>query len=67
MAHIQQKTKPATIKFTPDQYRRIDQRAKKCGVRISTWMRSILLQAVSRHPTEDGYLPRIKEPNETTI
>jgi hypothetical protein len=55
------KSRKTTIKLTPDQHRMIDQRAKKCGVAISVWMRSILLQAASRNPSE-GYL-RIREPD----
>jgi len=66
MAHqsVQAKTKNATIKFTPEQHRMIDQRAKRCGVRMSVWMRSILLQAASRQASE-GYL-RIREPDGVT-
>jgi uncharacterized protein (DUF1778 family) len=66
MTHpIQPKTKVATIKLTPDQHKLIDQRAKRCGVRMSVWMRSILLQAASRNASE-GYL-RIREPDGAVI
>jgi len=71
MAHstVQPKTKVATIKLTPEQDRLIDQRAKRCGVRKSVWMRSILLQAAHAAPSHvgrgDGYL-RIREPNGAT-
>ena len=56
MAHqgVPSKTKVATIKLTPDQHKLIDQRAKRCGVRMSVWMRSILLQAASAAPTRVG-------------
>ena len=66
MAHngVPPKSKVATIKLTPEQDRMIDQRAKKCGVRKSVWMRSILLQAASRQASE-GYL-RIREPDGVT-
>lgn len=60
-------TEVATIKMTPEQRRIIAQRAKICGVRVSVWMRSVLLQAAksaSREP-EDGYL-RIREPDGAT-
>ena len=66
MAHsVQPKTKVATLKLTPEQHKLIDQRAKRCGVRMSVWMRSILLQAASRNASE-GYL-RIREPDGATI
>jgi hypothetical protein len=68
MAHtaVSAKTKVVTLKMTPEQYRNVDQRAQQCGVKISVWMRSILLQAADRHQTSEGYL-RIKEPNGKTI
>lgn len=56
-----QKTRFVGIKFTPEQYRAIEQRAERRGMRASVWMRSILLQAASR-PLSDGYL-RIREPD----
>ena len=61
----QPKTKNASFKLTPEQHKMIDQRAKQCGVRMSVWMRLILLQAASRQASE-GYL-RIREPNGDTI
>lgn len=66
MAHngVPSKSKVATIKLTPDQHKLIDMRAKRCGVRMSVWMRSILLQAASRQASE-GYL-RIREPDGVT-
>lgn len=66
MAHhgVPPKSKVASIKLTPDQHKLIDQRAKRCGVRMSVWMRSILLQAASRQSSE-GYL-RIREPDGVT-
>lgn len=60
MAHIQVKTKGVTIKLTPEQYRIIAQRSEQCGVRMSTWMRAILLQA-GTSKADKGYL-RIREP-----
>lgn len=65
MAHpVQTKTKVASLKLTPEQHKMIDLRAKQCGVRMSVWMRSILLQAASRH-AQEGYL-RIREPDGAT-
>lgn len=64
MAHpksVKSKTKMLTIKLTVDQFRLIDQRAEKCGVNRSRWMRSILLQA-ARSAAAQGYL-RIREPD----
>lgn len=58
---VQMKTRLVGIKLTPDQYRTIEQRAERRGVRVSVWMRSVLLQAASRPPS-DGYL-RIREPD----
>jgi len=65
MAHsVQTKTMVASLKLTPDQHKMIDQRARKCGVRMSVWMRSVLLQAASKQ-VKEGYI-RIREPNELT-
>jgi mobilization protein NikA len=66
MAHnVQSKTKVASLKLTPEQHKLIDQRARQCGVRMSVWMRSILLQA-ARRQSHEGYL-RIREPDGATI
>lgn len=65
MARQASKTKTATFKVTPEQHRLIEQRAKRCGVRMSTWIRAILLQAATRQATE-GYL-RIREPDGATL
>jgi hypothetical protein len=59
------KTKATTVKLTPDQYRLVDQRAKRCGLRLAQWMRSILIQAATRRP-DAGYL-RIREPDGVTL
>lgn len=70
MAHtahaIQAKTKVTTIRFTPDQHKLIDQRAKKSGVRMRVWLRSVVLQALSKQPTKEGFL-HIREPDGATI
>jgi uncharacterized protein (DUF1778 family) len=60
-------TEVATVKMTPEQRRLISQRAKHCGVRVSVWMRSVLMQAAqsAARQTSDGYL-RIREPNGVT-
>jgi hypothetical protein len=60
-------TEIATIKLTPEQRRLISQRAKNCNVRVSVWMRSILLQAAqsAARGSGDGYL-RIREPDGVT-
>jgi hypothetical protein len=66
MAHTaQMKTKTASMKLTPEQYKLIDQRAKQRGIRMSTWMRSILLQAATSKYAQEGYL-RIREPDGVT-
>ena len=57
------KTKFVGIKFTAEQHRMIEQRAERCKVSMSAWMRSVLLQAASRPTTSrPGYL-RIREPD----
>jgi hypothetical protein len=61
---VESKTKMLTIKLTADQSRLIDQKAKRCGVKRSVWMRSILTQAASRTAMQ-GYL-RIREPDGLT-
>lgn len=69
MAHIPSKTKAATVKMTPEQYRLIEQRAKRRGVLPSVWMRSILLQAATSKVSNDergrGFL-HIREPDGAT-
>ena len=60
-AGVQRKDHQITIKLSAEQLKLIDDRAKRCGVKVSRWMRSVLLQAATRQPSE-GYL-RIKEPN----
>ncbi len=62
--HVAPKTKVATIKLTPEQHKLLDQRAKRCGVPLARWMRSVLLQAATRQASE-GYL-RIREPDGVT-
>jgi hypothetical protein len=71
MAHpIQSKVKVATIRLTPDQHKAIDQRARRCGVHMSVWIRSILLQVVTQNAATDergrGFL-RIREPDGAVI
>lgn len=63
MANVPAKTKFVGIKFTDEQHRMIAQRAERCKVSMSAWMRAILLQAASSsNASKPGYL-RIKEPN----
>ena len=57
------KTKAANFKVTPEQHRMLEQRAAHCGIRLSAWIRSILLQAATQKPRK-GYL-RIREPDAT--
>ena len=63
--HAPMKMKMATFRVTAEQHRLIEQRAKKCGVPVGAWMRSILMQAARRNSSE-GYL-RIREPNGAEI
>lgn len=61
MARSAEKIKRFTVKFTPEQHKAISARAERCGLRVSSWVRSILVQAATR-PAKDGHL-RIKEPD----
>jgi mobilization protein NikA len=61
---IQAKSKSTAVKFTPDQYRAIQQRAERSGLRVGVWMRSVLLQAANSK-ADKGYL-RIREPDGAT-
>jgi uncharacterized protein (DUF1778 family) len=65
MAQSSSKNERVTLRLTPEQHRLIDQRAKRCGVRMTVWMRSILLQVASRQEASDGYL-RVREPKGAT-
>lgn len=57
------------VRVTPDQRRLFEQSAAKSGVRLSIWMRSILLQVADpkapRGRKSDGYI-RIREPDGVT-
>lgn len=61
---LSRKTKSAHFKIDPEHYRLIEQRAERCGVQVSFWIRSILIQAASR-PAKAGYIHHIREPNGT--
>jgi len=67
MAHrkIPAKTVSVTIKLTPVQYRNINQRSEKLGVRVAVWMRTIVCHAATKDPDIDGYI-RIREPDGMT-
>jgi len=64
MVNGSSKTKFVGLKFTPEQYRMIEQRAERCKVSTSAWMRTVLLQ-VANHPkpTPIDSRIRIREPN----
>ncbi len=55
------KTKVRTLKFTPEQDKLIEERAERCKVSVSVWMRTVLLQVASR-PAREGY-HRVREPD----
>lgn len=64
MKPIPTKKKLVAFKMTHEQYRSIAQRAERRGVRVSTWMRSILLQAAMRaQESDDGYIRKLHEPD----
>jgi hypothetical protein len=58
------KTRFLAVKVSPTQYEALQQRADHSGMRLATWMRSIVLQAANQKPRK-GHL-RIREPNETS-
>jgi hypothetical protein len=60
---VQGKTKVAFVRFTPEQYRIIEERAGRRQLRVGAWMREILLQAAKR---PEGQYLRIQEPNGAT-
>jgi hypothetical protein len=62
---IPAKTVSVTIKLTPVQYRNINQRSEKLGVRVAVWMRTIVCHAATKEPDIDGYI-RIREPDGMT-
>jgi hypothetical protein len=64
MSNIPLKTRTVGFKLTAEQYRDLEQRAAHSGLRLGTWMRSILLQAASQK-SRKGYL-RIREPDGAT-
>jgi hypothetical protein len=54
-------SKATTLKLTPEQYRLIEKRAERCGVKMTVWMRYVLVQAATR-VSKDGYI-RVPEPD----
>jgi predicted HicB family RNase H-like nuclease len=64
MKPLPKKTKTVCFKLNPEQYRAIEQRAERCGVSVSVWVRSILTQATKR---SDGAPFRLQEPNGATL
>jgi hypothetical protein len=58
---IPAKTRIAAFKLTPEQYATVEARAEERGMRVGTWMRSIVLQAASA-PRNGRYI-RLHEPN----
>lgn len=63
---VHTKSEKVELKLTPDQRDMIVKRAERCGIRLTTWMRSILLQAAASRAANDGYI-RIREPDRTTV
>jgi hypothetical protein len=62
MKPVPTKQKLVAFKVTLEQYRTIELRAERRGVRVSTWMRSILVQAASQ-VSDDGYIRKLREPD----
>jgi hypothetical protein len=59
------KTRSLTVKLTPEQYALIEDRSESQGLRVSVWVRSILLQAATS--PRNGRFLRIHEPNGAKI
>lgn len=58
------RTESMYFKVTPEQRAMIEQRAARSGVRVSYWMRSVVLQAASL-PAKAGHV-RVREPTGVT-
>ena len=67
MAHngVQAKSISVTVKLTPEQFKILDAKSRKCGMRMAAWMRAIVCHAATRQPDMDGYI-RIREPDGVT-
>lgn len=63
---IQVKSKKLEIKVTPDQYEILVKRAERCGIRLTTWVRTVMMQAATGRAANDGFI-RIREPDRTTV
>jgi hypothetical protein len=61
MTKAPMKTTRVSLALAPEQLRLLEQRAERCKMSVSAWMRVILMQAAIR-PAREGHL-RIKEPN----
>lgn len=61
MTKAPMKTTRVSLALQPEQLRLLEQRAERCKMSVSAWMREILTQAATR-PAREGYL-RIHEPN----
>ena len=59
------KTKGVLLKFSPEQYKSIAQRAERCGVRGGPWMRAVHLQVAKR--TGEPGIAKVREPDGATI
>ena len=55
-----EKSRAATVKFSIEQYKMIEQRAERCGMQVGPWMRKILVQVAKR--TGPPGIVRVHEP-----
>lgn len=65
MKNLPSKTRGVLIKLTPEQYKMVEQRAERCGVRVGPWVRAVLLQVAKR--TGAPGMAQVREPDGTTI
>jgi len=55
------KSKGIFLRLSPEQYRLIQQRAERCGVRVAPWIRTILLQVAKKTGTPG--VTSVREPD----
>jgi len=54
------KNKGIYVRLTPEQFKMIEQRAERCGVRMGPWMRAVILQVAKKNGAP-GIVP-VREP-----
>lgn len=65
MKKLPSKTRGILIKLTPEQYKMVEQRAERCGVRVGPLVRTVVLQIAKR--TGAPGIAQVREPDGATI